>query len=95
MSMTKSGVFKGYIPSAVFYKGKCATCEVIKPLDEMVRREGARGVYRCIDCETEVTAWSDAGALFAGPVHLVQALKEDIARRKARKLLKLMRWAFG
>jgi len=34
-------------------KGKCCDCETNKPLDERVRKEGLKGLYHCIDCETE------------------------------------------
>ena len=41
-----------YVPSSVLHDGKCADCLETKMLDEMVRKKGKKGTYRCNDCET-------------------------------------------
>ncbi len=91
----------GYIPSGVFYKGKCDTCHEQKYLDSMVRKEGAKGLYHCLDCEVDEGSWVEdifdyPACMFEGPWWLAQQLVEEIKHdRQISKTRKAMAWLFG
>ena len=70
-------------------KGKCSDCDTDKPLDEMVRKEGIKGLYHCIDCETEQTAKEMLGSYITGKT---PEFKTDNDKKKLKKVL---RWCFG
>lgn len=76
----------GYVPFAVENKGKCVDCEKDKPLDEMLRREGRKGVYRCVDCETTEVSLGYGFNFFS---ELPGAAEE------LTKFERLLAWCFG
>ena len=86
----------GYIPSSVFYRGKCATCGGVTNLDEMVRKDHKKGLYHCIDCEVQEGDWvDDLEIFFTAPIHIPGIIKAIKNERKQTKVMRAMAWCFG
>jgi len=94
----------GYIPSSVFYKGKCVECEDVKPLDEMVRKLGKKGLYWCIDCqvahEVGLHDFEDIRLMYMWwlPVKDVSKVSDPLVVSNVTslsRLRKLVGWCFG
>lgn len=73
------------MPFEVVNRGKCATCEESKQLDEMVRME-SKGRYQCIDCEVEQENLNYFGDLKGASVMVAP---------EQSKTCKLLAWCFG
>jgi len=71
-------------------KGKCATCEDHKYLDTMVRKDGKKGLYECIDCKTEKEA-----SLTDYYKEILKLNDYDDVIIKAGKLKNLIKWVLG
>lgn len=91
----------GYIPSSVFYRGKCDTCQQVKPLDEMIRKFGRKGLYHCVDCELMVETGHEVEDIRA--MWLWWLPQEDVSSKKVKvgspisffKVKRLVAWCFG
>lgn len=64
-------------------KGKCCDCGRTDTLDAMVRKEGVKGIYHCVDCETD-----DFNR------HYFENLW-DFKGETESKIKKLLGWCFG
>lgn len=38
------------------HTGKCSFCDEVKTLDSMIANDAKKGLYHCLDCETEIYA---------------------------------------
>jgi hypothetical protein len=72
------------------HKGKCAYCEGIKPLDEMLADHDVRGSYHCVDCEVQ-----NYGSIFELLRSELREGRKILKDRKGNKLDRLIVWAFG
>jgi len=76
------------LPFEVENFGKCDTCKEDRSLDSMIRKNYKKGLYHCVDCETDFienrsfnTFFSDGDMEFKQPV--------------LNKLKKMLIWCFG
>jgi len=70
-------------------KGKCCDCNTNKPLDEMVRKDGVKGLYCCTDCNVEnMTGLENFLSNDFIPT-------SEIEIKKVTKKAKVLRWCLG
>jgi len=65
--------------------GKCDTCQSVTHLDEMVKKDFTKGLYHCVDCESDkLNAYRnyDFGSLTA-------------SINNENKIQKLITWCLG
>lgn len=72
--------------------GKCSDCEKSVTLDAMIRDNGKKGSYHCVDCEVknliDVNDWT--GGLYKEDFPDANPMIKDKSNLK-----KLMEWCFG
>ncbi len=66
--------------------GKCDTCQSVTHLDEMVKKDFTKGLYHCVDCESDkLNAYVDYYGHNTGTI-------ED---NRENKIQRLILWCFG
>ena len=66
--------------------GKCDSCQEIKNLDMMVRKNYQKGLYECIDCKTDKDLYQYIDAPFCDV---------NVNNFEDSKVKKLIVWCFG
>jgi len=78
------------VPFETNHAGKCDTCQEVKMLDTMVRKQ-RKGLYECIDCKVD----SEPLLLYSDPNIKGQVNVIETFDRPPSFFEKLKAWVFG